>query len=375
MMKLTELRHQLHSQPDLSHREERTAETIRQFLKRCEPDKIVTGLGGHGLAAVFAGKQEGPRALVRCELDALPIPESTNLPYKSDRPDAAHKCGHDGHMTIVAGVAQELQQRRPSRGEVVLLYQPAEETGEGAALVIEDPKFGSLRPDYAVALHNLPGYPQGQVIVRADTFAAASSGISVKLKGRTSHAAEPHAGRSPARAVAQLIDDFSSLPQFGSALHESAQVTVIHARLGEIAFGTSPGEAEVMATVRSYSSQIMDNLLEQAAELARRIGSVYDLEVRTVTTQVFPATVNDPELVAKVEEAAGKLDLQVSRPEIPFAWSEDFGNFTASCPGVLFGLGAGEDHPVLHHPEYDFPDSLIVPGRNMFMQIIQSLLG
>jgi amidohydrolase len=375
MTELARLRRLLHSQPELAGEEEKTARLIQEFVEPCRPDQIVSGIGGFGLAAVVSGTHPGPRVLVRAELDALPISERTEFEYRSNNPGISHKCGHDGHLTILAGLARRLCQQRPTKGSVVLLFQPAEETGEGAARVLADPRFTELGPDYVVALHNLPGYLLGQVITREGCFAAASSGLIINLRGKTSHAAEPEAGRSPTLAVAQLIAGLSSITQFHTALHQMGKVTVIHARLGEVAFGTSPGEAEIMATLRSYAPEVLETLSAEATRLARELARTYELEVTVDSTQVFPATINNSQIVVAIERAAVNLGLEIARPEMPFAWSEDFGHFTARYPGALFGLGAGETCPPLHHPEYDFPEALIEPGVSMFLQTIENLLG
>jgi amidohydrolase len=277
-------------------------------------------------------------------------------------------------MAIVAGLALQLQQNRPASGSVVLLFQPSEETGEGARRVLDDPQFEQIVPDHVFALHNLPGFPLGQVIVRDGVFASASTGFKASLTGHTSHAAEPEAGNSPAIAIAELIHGISSLPQFRTSLHEAAQATVIHARLGKAAFGTSPGEGEVMATLRSHTADVMDRLSAEAGSLAEGIAGAHGLKVATSCTEVFPSTVNNADSVAVVSAVANELGFDVRHQEIPFAWSEDFGHFTSQYKGALFGLGSGEDHPVLHHPDYDFPDDLIEPGVELFMGIIHQLL-
>jgi amidohydrolase len=370
MTQLIGLRRQLHSLPELSGKEQNTAHTIVAFLQNCRPDTLITGIGGYGIAAEFKGKQDGPRILIRCELDALPIPESLDIPHQSKTHGISHKCGHDGHMTIVAGLAVHLHSQRPARGSVVLLFQPAEETGEGAESLLNDPKFGEVIPDFVLALHNLPGYPQGQVIVRSGPFASASNGLKIHLRGKTSHAAEPKAGNSPALAVAQLIQVISSIPQFYTSLHESAKTTVIYAKVGEIAFGTSPGEGDVMVTMRSYTQEMMTLISNRVASVARSTAEMFGLEIAITPTEPFPPTVNDSRIVKTIEEAADKLEMSIQQMSHPFAWSEDFGHFTSRFKGALFGLGAGKDHPALHHPDYDFPDDLIDPGVSLFIEII-----
>jgi amidohydrolase len=368
---LIELRRILHSHPDLSGYEDKTAARIESYLSEYAPDEIVTGIGGAGLAAIYNGVADGPRVVVRCELDALPIPETIDLDYGSQNQGAAHKCGHDGHMTIVTGLARIFHAQRPEKGTVMLLYQPAEEIGKGALRVVEDKKFKALAPDYVFALHNLPGYPKGQIILREDVFASASKGLIIELTGATSHAAEPEKGRNPALALAQLIEDLSAAPQLFTALHETAKVTVIHARLGEIAFGTSPGYATVMATLRSHSQEVMDRLAKECEELAVKAAETFGLKVSIRWDEEFPATVNDNPLVHMIADTARALGYKTCYEPHPFAWSEDFGHFTGRYRGAMFGLGAGENHPALHHPHYDFPDELIEPGIGMFAEIIR----
>jgi amidohydrolase len=375
MKELENLRHKLHAAAEKSGAEENTAEIVSRYLDGFKPNRVVRGLGGHGIAAVFDGNEPGPRLLIRCELDALPIPETVKLDYGATSGSVAHKCGHDGHMTIVLGLAPVLRALPPRKGSVVLLFQPAEEIGKGAGRVIEDSKFAEITPDYCFALHNLPGFAQHRIIVRKGFFAAASKGLIVRLRGATSHAAEPEKGHSPTMAVAQLINGFSSMPQLYTGLHEASKVTVIHSRLGEIAFGTSPGEAEVMATLRTYEQDVMEMLSEKCLDLAEGIARANGLGYEIEWDEEFPATVNNADCVELIKKCAARLNLDIYEPEKPFAWSEDFGNFTSLCPGVLFGLGAGENHPVLHHPSYDFPDEIIDTGVKMFEGVIRELTG
>jgi amidohydrolase len=273
-------------------------------------------------------------------------------------------------MAILVGLARAIAARPPTRGEIVLLFQPSEEDGSGAARVIDDPAFAPLRPDLAFALHNLPGFEVGTAIVRDGPFAAASTGLVVRLEGATAHAAEPHRGRTPAPAVSALIDGLSALPQLRTALSESAKVTVIHARLGEIAFGTSPGEAVVMATLRAHDRAVIQRLEQAARRLAEKIAAAHELGCRIELVEPFPATANRAAANRLVREAAIESGLRVEEPASPFPWSEDFGHFTDRFEGALFGLGAGLDQPALHHPDYDFPDELLPLGVAVFDGIL-----
>ncbi|NGP77025.1 amidohydrolase [Balneolaceae bacterium YR4-1] len=373
--KLVELRHELHSLAEVSGEEEQTASRIIDFLKSTDPDTLLTGLGGHGVLAGFEGKKDGPTILIRCELDALPIPEENDIDYRSGNPQTGHKCGHDGHMAIICGVAQWLGEKRPKLGDVLLLFQPAEETGEGARRVLQDQGFKDITPDWVFALHNLPGYEKGQIVVREKAFAAASIGLIIRLKGETSHAAHPDEGKSPAMAMSHLIGDLSSLPQFHTGLAQAAKATVIHARLGERAFGTSPGFAEVMMTLRTYDDDTLEQLKQQAVTFAKGHAETYNLGLETEWVESFSATVNDTEAVEIIRSAAKQNEFSLLEKAEPFSWSEDFGHFTDVFPGAMFGLGAGIDQSALHASDYDFPDDLIETGVKMFAKIIEQCMA
>lgn len=366
------LRQRLHSRPELAGYESGTADLIRDFFIPLEPDQIISGLGGYGLAVIFKGREPGPTVMLRCELDALPIQEINDLPYRSQYPDRAHKCGHDGHMTILAAVGQSLAYARPDRGRVVLLFQPAEETGSGAAAVLADPYFSSIRPDFAFALHNLPGFPLGQVVLRTGSFNCASRGMAVTLEGRTAHAAQPETGLSPAPALSSLLSQVEQLPGELQDQGQHLQATVVGARLGEKAFGTAPGRAELWTTLRSTTDIGMAALVEAAEDRVQQVTASTGLTVTIDYQDIFPATVNADAAVAIIEGAVAPLSFK--QLEAPFRWSEDFGHITALCSGALFGIGAGEQCPALHNPDYDFPDRLIVPAAELFGRILDDCL-
>lgn len=373
LQELTDLRHHLHAKAEVSNEEQQTSSLIADFLQKTDPDHLKTRVAGNGILATYEGANEGTHVLIRCELDALPIPDPNEVEYQSQTEGVGHKCGHDGHMAMVCGVAKLLQDHPLESGKVTLLFQPAEETGEGAKRVIEDSQFQQLEPDYCFALHNLPGFKKHQIVVRDDVFAAASVGLIVNFKGSTAHAAHPEQGRSPALAMAQTVQAFSSVPQFYSPLEKAAKVTVINASLGERAFGTSPGDAAVMATLRTYDEQLLHHLKEKCLQIAERTAQTYQLSVDHEWVEPFPATVNTEEGTTIVTKAAETLNLEINKKNSPFSWSEDFGHFTKSINGAMFGLGAGEQQPALHSGDYDFPDEVIATGVSMFMQILNEV--
>ena len=373
MDSIIKLRRALHRHPELSGDEKDTAAKIMRFFKPLKPDSIFEGLGGNGVAAVFSAQEKGPTVLLRCELDALPIQESIKTDYCSRKDGISHKCGHDGHMAILAAVGAELALNRPKRGKVVLLYQPAEENGKGANAVVSDPGFEQIKPDFAFALHNLPGFPLGQVIIRRGVSNCASRGMAVSMYGETAHAAQPETGLSPAKAMCDLLQKFSAIPPGVIPPGENAFATVVGARLGEKSFGTTPGKAEVWATLRSETDNTMAIIVRFFEQVINALASEHVLKVAINYEDVFQATVNSPLAVSLVEQAAGAQS--VHEPKNPFPWSEDFGQITALSEGALFGIGAGESVPDLHNPDYDFPEELIPMATTILLRIVDICLA
>lgn len=373
--KLTDFRHQVHQYPEISGKEKNTSQLIIGYLKDIGIKNIFTSVGGYGVIATITGNKPGKTILFRSELDALPLQETGNLNYISKNPAAAHLCGHDGHMAILLGLAETIiSDPQKFAGKIVLLFQPAEETAEGAKKVSEDPRIIELRIDHAVALHNIPGYEKGSILLRKGIFASASQGMIIKLKGETSHAGEPFNGKPPTLAMTRIIEDILSLPNQYLPYSNSALATVVYARLGNVAFGTSPGYAEVMATLRTASDEDMKILTMKAEKLVAGQAKLYDLTAEISYTEIFPVTDNDSTLIDYIERSARKAGKKIIWLNKPFPWSEDFGHFTNNFSAVLFGLGSGLKQPNLHNPNYNFPDEIIADGINILNDIRKEIL-
>lgn len=371
--KLTQWRQALHRQPEISGEEAQTAASVVSALQPLGPDQIVTELGGHGVAAVFEGAAPGPTVLFRCELDALPIVDIGEVPHRSEIAGMGHLCGHDGHMAIVLGLAQSVARQRPQRGRAVALFQPAEETGAGARAVIDDPQFAAIRPDYAFALHNMPGIALGTAAVRTGPMACASRGLRIMFSGKTAHAAMPDTGISPAQAIARLIPALIALGSGGPLESGFRLVTVTHARFGEPAFGIAPGEGELWVTLRTVVDADMTALHDAAMALIESEAGALKISV-TIHDQ-FSGCDNDAEATGYVIQALKRAGLEVAPDRAPMRASEDFGLFGSVSRAALFLLGAGETHPALHNPNYDFPDELIPVGVALFDDIRRQLVG
>ena len=362
----------LHAHPELSGMENKTKERIRRFFQEYQPDDLLL-LGKTGIAIIFEGQRKGKTIMFRAEMDALPINEESEVEHSSKVHGVAHVCGHDGHMAILAGLGQKINSNRPEKGRVILLFQPSEETGQGAKEMISSPGFESIQPDFVFALHNIPGIERNTVIVRNNNFCAASKGITITLKGKTAHAAHPELAVSPVNAIGQIIRTVKKINANNSAFKQMAFATIIHIQLGEVAFGTTPGYAEIRMTLRSFDNEDMEKLTRTIEASIQEI-AVRELLAHDISySEVFPAVSNNEEAVESIVEAARENKLELMKMDQPFRWSEDFGFYTQKYKGGFFGLGAGIDQPALHHPDFDFPDEILAAGIAVFYSIYKKI--
>ena len=368
--KIVELRHKLHSIAELSNKEYQTSNLICQFFDLLGPDETIS-IAKTGIAFVFNGSGKGPSLMFRAELDALPVAETMQAHYASQQHGIAHACGHDGHMSILAGLAEKISVHRPKNGRVILLFQPAEELEQGARDVINDEAFSKIEPDYLFALHNIPGVEKHTVVLKRGSFASASKGMTVKFFGKTSHAAEPENGNNPAPAIAEIINNIQELHNDSRLFSSTAFITIIHIQLGDIAFGTSPGYAELRCTLRAFENSDMEVLTQAAETIVAQAALRHQLKVDIQYLEVFPATENHDTCVDVLERVTQELNLKTLYPETPYRWSEDFAYYSQCYQTYLFGLGAGVNHPPLHHENYDFPDDIIDTGVAVFYKIYE----
>ena len=373
---LTDWRRDLHRFPEVSGEERETAARVVAALAATRPDQVITGLGGHGVAAVWNGAAPGETVLFRAELDALPIDEVGQPEWRSTIPNKGHMCGHDGHMTILMALARLISRNRPATGRVILMFQPAEENGSGAAAVLADPRFAALKPDWAFALHNMPGVPMGHATLRTGTMMCASQGMKVLLTGKTSHASMPETGTSPVHAIARLIPALLALGPGGPLDEHFRMVTITHTRIGEPAFGISPGYGELWAKLRTRDDGPMAAMRAAAEALVREEAARDGLTVAFATQDDFAATVNDADAITRLTAALDALNIPHDDQNLPLRGSEDFGRFGVDGTKMaMMFLGSGEKHAQLHNPDYDFPDSLIPLGAALFQRVMTDILG
>lgn len=371
-LKLKEIRQYLHQHPELSNQEFETTQFIENTIKPLNPDRIIR-IGELSRVYVFDSGKLGPTIIFRADIDALPIQEKNDISYQSENEGVAHLCGHDGHSTILIGLARRIAENRPSLGKVALLFQSAEETGEGAKQVMENDEFIALNADFIFGLHNIPGFPLHEVLLKSGSFAAASKGMKLTLIGKTSHAAEPEKGINPALAMADITHQLHELLQQKNLFHNLTLLTFIYSRLGEIAYGTSPGFAEMGFTLRSFEDEDMKILIENTEQIINEICKSHRLEFKIEYLEEFPATVNNVEAINIIKQAANHKKLKMSTLSQSMRWSEDFGYYNQKIRGGFFGLGSGSHQAELHHYNFDFPNELIETGVGLFEEIYRSI--
>lgn len=382
---ITELRHQLHAHPELSLQESDTRQRLMDFIKKYTVMEVEDR--GSWFYAYYAGHQEGrdetsakstscgPIAF-RADFDALPMEESIDLPYASECPGVAHKCGHDGHSAVLAGLALELAGNvqeedsesvfRPER-DIYLIFQHAEEIGAGGEACAQLIAEKGISEVYA--FHNWSGFPEKSVIVRSGTIQCASKGLTIRMEGSPAHASEPENGKNPAAALSDLVlavKDEVEEPGYAGLV----MATVVNVAIGSRNFGIAAYRGEVSMTLRAHYEQDLMSLENDIREHAGHLAKVEGLKLSFEESDIFPETVNAPEVVAKVRRAAEQQGLQVIDLEEPIRGSEDFGYYLKQCPGAIFYIGNGEEYPQLHTCEYDFNDRILETAVELFQRLI-----
>lgn len=365
-----QFRHALHQFPEVSGQEVATQRRIKAFVEPFRPDALYE-IGGTGLLLQYGTATTGPVTLIRADTDALPIQEVNTFAHASQHPGVSHKCGHDGHTSILARLAALLAETPVTSGRVYLVFQPAEETGQGAEAVLNDPLFAPIQPDRVFALHNLPGYPAGAIVCKKGPFTASVLSMIVRFRGKVSHSAEPEKGINPAYAMAELLLKSKALQQTDPASDDFTLITPIFTTLGEPSYGISAGYGEVHLTLRTRTARKMewltDTLQATLAELTLDSG----IQTETSFLEAFVANENHPEAFEEIRQSALALGFPFIEKQEPFKWGEDFGLFTQHYPGAMFGIGAGEHSPALHNDDYDFNDALIEPAARLFFELLQ----
>jgi amidohydrolase len=385
-----EIRHRLHQNPELSNRETATAALVAEYLRKIglEPR---TGIAKTGVVAVLKGGKPGPVIAVRADMDALPVTEQTDFPFKSTKRDTflgqevgvAHACGHDIHTSVQLGVASVLKSiQKDLPGTVIFLFQPAEEgppPGEqaGAPLMLAEGVFGDLEPKAIFALHSFPDLQVGQVGYNSGPTMAAVDQFVIKIIGKQAHGAYPHLSVDPIVIASQVVMALQTIRSRNLPAMEPSVLTVGIFRGGE-RFNIIPGEVHLEGTVRTYNEEIRSEVERRMREIVDGItkagGGSFEMEYR----KNAPATVNDPALArtsaALLERSLGAGNVKVVEPSMA---GEDFAYFADEIPGFYFRLGVlapGTSSGGLHTPTFRGDDSSIAVGIKAMSRLLVDTL-
>lgn len=352
-------RTQLNQIPEPANSERATSEYVLKVLKESNPDHLYTNIGGYGVVAGYIGKEGGASKMFRCELDAVSTKEGVK-----------HLCGHDGHMAILLGVAQILAANRDFAGVIWLLFQPAEEIGQGAKRMSEELKKRGLDFDYSFALHNKPGLPLGRVLIYRELYAATSVGVELCFKGSASHASHPELACSPFKALVESAQYALELNERGTLFAKFTLGTIVNLILGEPNYGVTPGEGVLRITVRSFANETLESYLSLLEQFATEIAKRDSLQLVITYSDLFPATINNNTANKMTIAALESNNIVYEYAEEAARGSDDFAYFAQNSKSSYFDIGNGVTSGDLHQIDYLFSDELLDYGVRIFRSLI-----
>lgn len=379
------LRRDFHQHPELGFQEVRTAGIVARELRDLGLE-VSTGIAETGVVAIIEGSGHradgapGPVALLRFDMDALPIHEETGAPYASQTPGVMHACGHDGHTAIGLTVAKMLHAHREAlAGTVKLVFQPAEEGLGGAARMVTEGVLSDPRPDMSFALHLWNDKPFGWLGITPGPAMAASGRFQITITGSGGHGAAPHTTRDPVVAAAQIITAFQSIVARNVPPLDSAVVSVTAVAAGE-AFNVIPSTATLKGTFRTYRPAIHTLLKERMEKIAVGIAEALDCTAEIEYQEITPTVDNDPVLTAKIQAIAANLfpDAVIDPAERTMG-SEDMAFMMQDVPGCYFFIGSNNAEAHLdaphHHPKFDFDERALSRAAGMMATVAAEFLS
>ncbi|WP_179347843.1 amidohydrolase [Winogradskyella pacifica] len=391
--KMIAWRHHFHQNPELSNREFKTAEKIAEHLKSLGLD-VETGIAKTGVVALLKGDHPGKVIALRADIDALPVTERNNLPFKSEvkttflntETGVMHACGHDTHISILMATAEVLSKHKDKiKGTIKFIFQPAEEgppPGEegGAKLMIKEGVLENPKVDAIFGLHIDSGTPVGSITYKTGGIMAAVERFVIDVKGKQTHGSQPWSGVDPILISAKIIDGLQTIISRESDLTNEAAVITVGKITSGTRFNIIPESAEMIGTVRTLDPKMRVHIEKRMTEMVETIAKAYGGEA-SITFQNFTSiTYNDPDLTAQVlpslQKAAGDSNVSIIKAT---TGGEDFSYFQEVVPGVYFFLGGmtpGATESFPHHtPDFKIDDSSMLLGVKAFTQLTLDYLN
>jgi hippurate hydrolase len=373
---ITEWRRDLHMHPELQYDVHRTAGSVADKLKAFGCDDVVTGLGRTGVVGVIRGKKGGSGKTIglRADMDALPIEEANELPYKSTVPGKMHACGHDGHTAMLLGAARYLAETRNFSGTAVVIFQPAEEGGGGGKAMVDDGLMDRFGIEEVFGMHNYPGMPVGAFGIRPGPVMAAADALTIDIEGVGAHAARPHLGVDTVLVGAQIINALQSVVSRNVDPLKSAVVSICMFRAGNTD-NVIPQTVQLRGTARSLAPDVRDLLEKRLPVVVESTAAAYGAKAKLTYKRGYPVLVNHDKQTEFAATVAGQIAGQdkVDTALPPMMGAEDFSFMLNARPGAFIWIGNGASAG-LHHPSYNFNDEAIPFGTSYWVKLVETAL-
>ncbi len=380
---LVALRRDLHAHPELGFEEVYTGARVKEALKVCGVDEIHDGIGRTGIVAVIRGRSTASGSMVglRADMDALPMTEESDMPWRSMKPGLMHGCGHDGHTAMLIGAARYLAATRNFDGTAVLIFQPGEEGLAGARVMIEDGLFERFPVQSVYAMHNWPAMKAGTVGLNSGAMMAAADRITIEITGRGGHGAHAYQAVDVVLVAAHIITAAQSIVARNVRALHSAVVSLCAVQAGDLgAFSVLPGKATLVGTVRSFDPAVQNMLEQRLRELCSAIALGFGATATVHYERIYPATINtEAEAIFAGDVAQALVGAEnLVRNLEPSMGAEDFSFMLQSKPGAYLRLGQSNDAGVgscgLHSTRYDFNDEVLPLGAALHASLVEQAM-
>jgi amidohydrolase len=370
-------RRDLHQKPEIMYDVEETAKFVADRLRAFGCDEVKTAIGRTGVVGVIRGaKGSSSRSIgLRADMDALPIEEETNLPYRSKVPGKMHACGHDGHTAMLLGAARRLAQTRDFAGAAIVIFQPAEEGGAGAMAMIDDGLMDTFGIEQVYGMHNWPGAPVGSFGLRKGPLMASADEITITIEGKGGHGAMPHQCIDPVVVGAQIVTALQTIASRNVDPLDSCVVSITRFQAGT-ANNIIPQTAWLNGTVRTLKPDTRNKVERRIHEVAAGLAEASGASARVEYRRGYPPTINhgaQTDFAASIaRKVAGERNVDANAP--PTMGSEDFSFMLEARPGAFIFVGNGGS-ATLHHPSYDFNDEVLPYGMSYWVELVETALA
>jgi amidohydrolase len=373
---ITEWRRDLHAHPELNYDVNRTAGVVAERLRAFGCDEVVEGIGRTGVVGVIRGQKGAGKGIgLRADMDALPITEANEVPYKSTVPGKMHACGHDGHTAMLLGAAKHLAETRNFAGTAVMIFQPAEEGGAGAKAMIRDGLMERFPIDEVFGMHNFPGLPVGAFALRSGPIMASADTLDIEIEGVGGHAARPHLAVDTILVGAQIINAVQSIVSRNVDPLKSAVVSICMFQAGNTD-NVIPQTAQLRGTARALAPDVRDLLEQRLRKLVEGTAALHGATAKLRYRRGYPVLVNYDAQATFAATVAADIagSLHVETQMAPVMGAEDFAYMLEARPGAFIFVGNG-DSAGLHHPAYDFNDDVIPAGTSYWVRLVETALA